>query len=101
MASGFTYDKRCCSDGDCAAIPDSAVRIVSDGFEVTLGPEDHPLVTERFTQHIGYGDKMFPAADLGKDPTATSIQLSPDDRWHACIFPKNTIRCLYILPGGV
>lgn len=107
--SGWAYDGRCCNaykptttghTGDCAPIPDSAVRIVAGGFIVHLRPGDHPLVEEEFTQTLRYGDPMFEHADVGSDPSLTALQASPDGRWHACIV-GGKIRCLYVVPGAV
>lgn len=105
MPSGFAYDGRCCNavdgdSGDCAPISDAAVRIVADGFVVTLNPGDHPRVTRPLSEHIRYGQPMFPSADLEGDPSLTAIQLSPDHRWHACVL-NGHVRCLYIQPGSV
>lgn len=110
-SSGFAYDGRCCNayvadatgttTGDCAPIPDSAVRIVADGFVVTLRPGDHPLVVAPFSEHIRYGQPMYDGADLDRDPSITALQASRDGRYHACIHPANHVRCLYFLPGGV
>lgn len=83
------YDAYCCQGtaktGDCQAIPYSSVKIMSDGYQVTLGPGDHRMVTR---QHSFM--KLYP-----------EVRQSRDQDFHACLFPdENTLRCLYVPPFG-
>lgn len=84
------YSAWCCNGdsetGDCQAIPESAVRATNDGWEITLKPGDHRLITKphRFTKTYGHTRK------------------SEDDQFHACLFPtEDTLRCFYAPPMGM
>ncbi len=48
---GFKYESYCCNGdaetGDCQMIPTRSVRVTQDGYEVSLAPGDHRLVTRR------------------------------------------------------
>ena len=48
---GFKYESYCCNGdaetGDCQMIPTRSVRVTPDGYEVSLAPGDHRMVTRR------------------------------------------------------
>lgn len=48
--TGFKFSPWCCNGnsvhGDCAQIPASAVEEVSGGYQITLKPGDHHMVTK-------------------------------------------------------
>lgn len=100
---GWRYDGTCCSavepsahTGDCAPIPESAVRVVPGGYQVTLRPGDHPLVTVEHTWFVPHDRPMHPAS------TEPAVRPSGDSDWHACLYPNESVlRCLYIRWGGV
>ncbi len=82
--SGWSYDLYCCNGdghtGDCQEIPSSSVRIVPGGYQLTLAPGDHRLITRK---HIF------------KFPQSTTRR-SQDSEYHLCLFPdENTPRCFY------
>ena len=101
--TGWRYDGTCCSaaepiahTGDCAPIPDEAVRIVPGGFVVTLRPGDHPLVTVEHTWEVPYDRPMHAGS---REP---AVRPSGDEHWHACLYPNESVlRCLYVRWGGV
>lgn len=80
------YDAWCCNDRDCAPVPDGAVRAVKGGYRYRLCPGDHPGVTGEclsgFLRH-------------------SEARPSEDGRFHVCIYPSNTVRCVYVPIGGV
>lgn len=81
------YDPWCCRGndvgGDCAPIPASALKAKSGGWEVSVGPGDHPLLTKSHVFFMPY-DK---------------VRVSTDGQPHACFFPnEDTLRCLYVAP---
>lgn len=83
------YDPNCCNgngmSGDCQAIPARAVKVVNGGYEITLLPGDHRLVTKPHT--------WFRKVEESR--------ISKDDDFHACLYPdENTLRCFYALPLG-
>jgi len=83
------YSAYCCrGEVDCEPIPETAVKITSRGYQVTLRPQDHRmLVTE-------------PAPRSYLIPFSEAKQ-SPDGRYHACIYPSpDTLRCFYAPPPG-
>lgn len=85
--TGMVYEPWCCQGGaetgDCAPLPTSAVRDVPGGYEITLKPGDHPLVTRphHFTvPHI-------------------ETRRATDGQDHICLWPdENKVRCTYIAP---
>lgn len=86
------YDSACCSDRDCAPIPAEAVRITSQGYEVTLMPGDHPMVQKRLFQVIPFGSEdVLPSQDM---------------HYHACVIPGSPssgipyIACFYVVGAG-
>lgn len=79
----------CCGGRDCAALPaDTRIAMTGDGFNVTIVPGTHPMVTvERF----------------GREPvtfhyTGHVTNPSPDGQVHACIWgddvKRKSITCL-------
>ena len=71
------YDPWCCDGRDCAPYK-GAVEVRPDGFWI---PE---------FQHLVPFDKA--RYDMpGDDPS----------EFHLCEYPKGTVRCLYVRPGGV
>lgn len=69
------YDYDCCSDNDCAPLADGAVIEGSGGYDVTMNGKRYA---------VPYGDAR--------------IRASADNQFHACEYPKDTLRCLYT-PG--
>jgi len=90
--SGWVYPSWCCSaargvpgrmTGDCAPIPHEAVQIMETGFQITLKPGDHPLVTKVNVYFIAF-DK---------------VRQSQDNDYHVCLYPTEaSLRCLFIPP---
>lgn len=72
------YDHDCCSDNDCKEIPASDVKTLPGFYEVTF--------TGRVFQ-VPYDDPR--------------IRKSKDLGYHACEYPKEELRCLYVPDGGV
>lgn len=64
----------CCGLNDCAAIPDRAVRLLRNGYAVTVGELEAVIPFER----------ALP---------------SPDGRFHACVW-GGEIKCLFAPPLG-
>jgi hypothetical protein len=86
---GMQYDPWCCRGndvgGDCAPIPPSSLRATKGGYEVSVGPGDHPLLTKPHVFFMPY-DK---------------VRESTDGQPHACFFPnEDTLRCLYVPNRG-
>lgn len=73
------YEPACCSDTDCAPIPDTAVREGPNGYEVTLQPGQHPMVKAPLSYVVPY--------DKAKQ--------SPDGKYHACITATGYRPCFY------
>lgn len=86
----WRYDANCCQytaedGGDCQAIPASSVRIVEDGYQITLKSGDHALVTEPHTWVRRWSE----------------VRWSQDENYHACLWPdEETLRCFYAIPQG-
>lgn len=88
--SGMRYDTWCCNGnnhtGDCQPIPNSSVRVIPGGYEITLSRGDHHMVTKThvFTK------------------TQTETRPSTDGQYHACLYPnEDSLRCFYAPPPGV
>lgn len=88
--SGMRYNGWCCSPagdpddatGDCAPIPDRAVKITAQGYVITVRPGDHPLVTR---------------PHQWMKSTKDVIHRSTDGRYHICLYPtEDDLRCLYV-----
>jgi hypothetical protein len=85
------YDPTCCSDKDCAPIPDHTVQATPRGWHVRLEPGDHPLVKHTIDVVIPYGSE--------------DVLRSEDEQFHACISPGSpsadpTVMCLYVTGSG-
>ncbi|MFC3164710.1 hypothetical protein [Ciceribacter thiooxidans] len=83
-ATGWSYDAFCCNgshvSGDCQTIPSRSVRVTRNGYEITVGPGDHRLVTRRH-------DFTLPQSNARR---------SQDEEYHLCLFPdEDTLRCFY------
>lgn len=81
---GFKYESYCCNGnsetGDCQMIPTKSVRVVQGGYEVSLAPGDHRLVTRR---HVFNWSQ-------------NQTRRSEDGEYHLCLYPdENTPRCFY------
>jgi len=81
---GMEYDAYCCNGKDCHPIDARHVRAARGGFVVTLNVGDHPMVTKPLRVMVAYPDAR-PATD---------------GEYHACVFPADTLRCLYVPAGG-
>lgn len=80
---GMEYSGWCCSGVDCSPIPAKTVKAVTGGYQVSVGPGDHPMLTRSHVFLIPY-DK---------------VKESTDGVNHACFFPnEDTLRCLYVPP---
>jgi len=77
LAHSF-YDYDCCSDNDCAPLPDGAVVEGPNGYEVDMNGNHYS---------VAYGDPR--------------IRGSADRNFHGCEFPKGQLRCLYTPGRGV
>lgn len=91
-ASGMRYDGACCNgdamglSGDCQQIPETSVREIPGGFEITLRPGDHRLVTKLHVFTIQH----------------SKTRKSTDGRFHACLWPtEDQLQCFYAPPPGV
>lgn len=87
---GWSYDTFCCNGngqhGDCAPVPASSIKAVDGGYEITLRPGDHPMITR---PHIFF--KAWPES-----------RLSQDGNFHVCLWPsQDSLRCLYVPPVGM
>jgi hypothetical protein len=82
--SGFHYEAFCCNGdnhtGDCQMIPAKNVKITTGGYDVSLAPGDHRLVTRLHLYHLPQRD----------------ARRSQDGAYHLCLYPdENTPRCFY------
>ena len=89
-ASGFKYDAACCHGvgptGDCQPIPTSTVKPIPGGYQITLAPGDHHLVTRVHVFQI----------------ESSLVRKSTDGQFHACLYPtEDTLRCFYAPPMGM
>lgn len=85
--AGWLYDQFCCNgdshSGDCQMISTKNVKITENGYEITLAPGDHRLVTRR--HHF-----TLPQAKARR---------SRDAEYHLCLYPtEDTLRCFYAPP---
>lgn len=83
--SGWKYSSWCCSGKDCAPIPLRAVKVMANGYLVTLQRGDHPLAGAGVQTFLPFDDK--------------GIQPSGDLEFHACIV-GGKVRCLYVAFSG-
>lgn len=87
------YSGACCSDKDCAPIPRASVTATNEGYRITLGTADHPMVAGEPVDEIVPYDKVLP---------------SQDGDFHACVRPPAPpaittyarIICLYVPQGA-
>lgn len=83
------YSPICCSDRDCTPIDPKHVVETDEGFTVTLGPNDHPMMkvsgaTEPQTWFI----------------PRKEAQKAIDFDFHACISPTGRLLCFYPRGNG-
>lgn len=84
---GMAYDPLCCNgdgtNGDCAPVPSIGVKATPEGWQVSLKPGDHPLVTAPHEWLIPYSE----------------TREATDGQFHACLWPdETTLRCFYAPP---
>lgn len=83
--TGWAYPTSCCwapaqgRVGDCAEIPTDSVKEGPNGYQVTLSPGDHPMVTEGVSFIVAYAD----------------AQTSPDGLYHVCFRRDMSARCFF------
>jgi hypothetical protein len=83
------YPVECCHDRDCAPIDPKAVRVTPEGWDVTLGPDDHAMLAEAgLTQRRTWS---IPRA-AGRKP------LSGD--YHICFSPTGSLLCFFPKADG-
>ena len=78
------YDPYCCNGKDCQPISDGLARLTRGGWRVRLMPGDHPMISRPM-------DVIVPHSEA---------KPSEDSAFHICIFPADTLRCLYVPQGG-
>jgi len=93
---GWSYAISCCSGMDCHEIPSEAVRETSEGYHITLTPEQHDQLVKPVEYVVPYGDPK--------------IKDAPDGVFHACIGKQflrdngethgGNLICLYVPPRG-
>lgn len=84
---GWSYSVACCSGYDCDELPEGTVRETPNGYEITLQPGQHPMVTDKpFHAVVPYDSKK--------------LRDAPDGRYHACILRTGTLVCLYVGSRG-
>jgi hypothetical protein len=79
----WRYSAACCSDVDCAPVPDSAVHETGSTITLHIAPGQHPM----------WG-KDRPAAFVG-ELHRSALQPPLDGRWHVCLSPAGTLLCVY------
>lgn len=82
--TGWKYESYCCNGdnhtGDCQMIPAKSVRIISGGYQLSLAPGDHRLVTRNHIFNWKQRD----------------TRRSQDGEYHLCLYPnEDTPRCFY------
>ncbi|HEX2146441.1 MAG TPA: hypothetical protein VHG11_02160 [Pseudorhizobium sp.] len=82
--TGWAYDTFCCNgnshNGDCQMISTKNVRIINGGYQISLGPGDHRLVTR--PHHFSLPQSQ--------------ARRSQDEEYHICLYPtEDTLRCFY------
>jgi hypothetical protein len=82
--TGWKYESYCCNGneqtGDCQMIPTRSVRVTQGGYEVSLAPGDHRLVTRKHLFKWSQGE----------------TRRSQDGEYHLCLYPnEDTPRCFY------
>lgn len=88
-ASGMVYDGACCNGntmtGDCQPIPTKSVRAIPGGYQITLSPGDHHMVTRVHVFQI----------------EQAKVRWSTDGQFHACLWPnEDRLQCFYAPPQG-
>lgn len=83
------YAGICCNGnaltGDCQPIPRESVKPIEGGFQVTLSPGDHHMVTRVHVFQV----------------EMTKVRWSTDGRYHACLYPnEDHLQCFYAPPQG-
>lgn len=79
------YEQWCCQSSDCSPIPASSIRTIEGGFQITLSPGDHPLVTRVHVFQI----------------EQSKTRRSQDGAWHVCLWPtEDNLRCVYMPDMG-
>ena len=87
--TGWSYPVSCCNgtaeEGDCQSIPASSVKAVDGGYQITLRPGEHHLVTKDHSWLKSMGE----------------TRVSKDDNYHVCLYPnEETLRCFFAPPMG-
>lgn len=82
--TGWKYEAFCCNGnehtGDCQMISTKNVRITAQGYEISLKPGEHRLVTKRHEFSVRQSD----------------ARRSRDEEYHLCLYPnEDTLRCFY------
>lgn len=83
------YDAVCCNgnsmSGDCQEVPASTVRPIMGGYQITLNPGNHRLVTRIHVFQI----------------EQSKVRPSPDGQYHVCLYPtEDHLQCFYAPPPG-
>lgn len=81
------YPARCCSGQDCEPIDARHVKESADGFEVTLGPDDHKMM-----KHVGETRTWF--------IPRKSVELPLDFNFHICLSKEGKMLCFYPRDAG-
>lgn len=79
----WRYETACCSDEDCDAVDDRAVREDGERVIVTIQPGTH---------------RMWPADGRASgtfETTRTALRKPVDTRWHVCLSPTGSLLCVY------
>lgn len=85
LAHGW-YDPACCSNQDCAPVPARSVTAVPGGWQVEVGPGDHPLIHAPASYFLPYEDAL----------------ISQDGAFHLCVSQSTgALLCLYAPPMGM
>lgn len=87
------YSPACCSGKDCAPIARATITATNEGYRITLGTADHPMVAGDPVDEIVPYDRVLP---------------SEDGEFHACVRPPvplamstyARIICLYAPQGA-
>lgn len=79
------FDPWCCNGQDCAEIADGRVKVLPDGYEITIRPGDHPMAKTTIVHKVAFKD----------------TRVSKTGKHAACLFPDETVmRCFYAAVGG-
>lgn len=85
----YRYSAACCSDQDCTPIDPKHVVESDEGFTVTLGPDDHPML--KLAGATGPQTWFIPRKEAQK---------AIDFDFHACISPTGRFLCFYPRGNG-